>query len=882
MQHSILKFFILLFFSLTSIISAQTFSGPTNLDEIAEESTSVSFADYNHDGWVDLFLSRGNASDGTSYDNVLFSNSSGTFSDASLSVITATQRTSGTATWGDYDNDGNIDLYVANAEPGFNGGEPPNNLFINDGAGDFTNNTTFGDIVDDSDDSRVVGWGDYNNDGFIDLYQKRGNIFFTGEIAQTNIFFRNDAGSGSTRNPSGIGDIITSGGTIDGINNAYSNLTGAMVWGDYNGDGYMDIYTARGSTKLNTLWKNNGSGAFVDDTPATLRPTQTSTQACSWGDWDNDGDLDLYTGTKPEAGTKHSFIFENTSTTSTTSFSDATAGDISTDEYYVRGSAWADVDNDGDLDLFTSTMSDAVFENPASRLYVNSGTPNYTLTMSSTFSLDDGTNTSNGRGVAFADIDNDGDQDFVVGRFYKPLLYTNTTSNGNSFANIKLVGTTKNISAIGTQIHLFANIPEQTSTTEQMREISSQSGAGSQSDMRAHFGLGTTSKIDSIQVNWLNTSGGAARTRTTYTDMPVGKFMVFTQSGSASVIKQQAFMYLIGNTGAAVEFETNTDTDGGSLSISRTDSDPGDAGFSGSATSPDASTITPNVVSPAKYWTISETGLTGNFTAEVYIDITGVSGISDADKLVILRRANSGAAWNPINTERIGNTLYSSANLSSFSEFGIGSNSADNSLPVELTSFTAVAGNNSIELNWETASELNNLGYILERTTKQNNTFAEISSYKDNSALAGQGNSSTVNNYSYVDNNVVNGENYLYRLSDISMSGVRTYHSVIEASANQIVTGFKLLPNFPNPFNPETTLRFEIPAEKAYTKISLAVYNAAGELVTEIYSGELSSGVHEFKWSGTNMTGQQQASGIYFARFSAGKFVQTRKLILLK
>ncbi len=883
MHRSIQSLFFLLLLLFLSNLSAQTFSGPTHIDEIANESNGIAVADYNNDGWPDLFLSRGNSGDGTPYDNALFSNSSGTFSNSGLSVITATTHTSGTATWGDYNNDGFIDLHIANAQEGSGGSKQKNNLYVNNGAGDFTNNTSFGPIVDDIEDSRVVGWGDYNNDGFIDLFQKRGRITFFGEGAETNLVYRNDSGSGSTLNPSGIGDIIIAGADIDGIANPYSNLQGAMVWADYNGDGYMDIYTARGSTKLNTLWKNNGSGTFIDDTPAALRPTQTSTQACGWGDYDNDGDLDLFTGTKPEAGTKHSFVFQNNSTASTTAFTDVTSADIVANEFYVRGSDWADVDNDGDLDLFTTTTSDGVFTNPASRLYINSGSPSYNLTESATtFDLSDGSTTSSGRGVAFSDIDNDGDLDFMVGRDGIPLLYTNTTSNGNTFANIKLVGATKNISAIGAQIHVFANIPEQTATTNQMREISAQSGAGSQSDMRAHFGLGTATKIDSIQVNWLNTSGGAARTTTTYTDMPVGKFMVFTQSGTAKVIKQQAFMYLIGNTGAAVEFETNTDTDGGTLDITRNDSAPVAGGFTGSATSNDASTVTPNVVSDQRYWVITDGGSVSSFTAEVYLDISGIVGISNPDKLVILKRASSGDNWTPVNTLRIGNTLYSNANIASFSEFAIGSNSSDNSLPVSLTSFTAIAELQSIKLNWETASELDNVGYIIEKSLKYDDSFVEIASYKTNSELRGQGNSNIKNTYSYVDNNVVEGETYLYRLSDISIEGARVYHTVVEVMAGKIISTFKLHPNFPNPFNPQTTLRFEIPADKADNLVNLSIYNAAGKLVKEVFAGKLSSGVHEFTWKGLNTIGLQQASGIYFARFTAGTFMQTNKMILIK
>jgi len=885
MQHSIRSLWFLLLFGITTTLLAQNpFTGPTVLEDVLEESNGVAFGDYDNDGWVDLYITRANSTDGDAYLNLLFRNVSGTLTKQTIAGVTDLDKTSGSATWGDYDNDGDLDLYVAEAQQGRNGTIHPNTFLLNNGSGSFSVNPAYGVIVSQVEDARMVGWGDYNNDGYIDVFVKRGFIhFFAGDQPEVSSFFANSSGTGSSI-PGSIGAITTAG-----TDNIYKTIQSGLAWCDFNNDGYMDIYSPRGSDKRNALWKNNGT-TFVDDTPdPPLRAILTSTQGGSWGDFDNDGDMDLFTATKPESDVKHSYLFTNESTPSTTAFTDVTAskgGPINTDDYYIRGSGWGDFDNDGDLDLLVNATSSQspVHENPPSRLYENSGSPNYTFSLRTTLDLDDGDGTlGNGKGLAWSDIDNDGDLDFAISRFEEPYLYTNDGTT-NKYASIQCVGLTKNVSAIGTQVIVQANIPEQTSSTSQIREISGQTGFASQNDLRAHFGLGTASKIDQIDIKWLNSSGGSARTTNTYTDMPVSKFMVFTEgttTGTANVIKEQAFMYLIGNTGAAVEFETNTDTDGGTLTITRTNSDPGSAGFSGSATSDDATLVTPNVVSPARYWTIGTTGLTG-FTAEVYIDITDVAGIGDADKLVILKRANSGAAWTPINTKRIGNTLYSDANNTSFSEFAIGGDSGDNSLPVELTSFTAVTGNQSIELKWETASELENLGYILEKSIQLDKSFVEIASYKDNVEMLGQGNSSVVNNYSFVDKDVINGQSYFYRLSDISIAGVRTYHSVIEASARQLITGFKLYPNYPNPFNPQTKLRFEIPTDKANTHVNLGIYNSAGKLVYELVSAELSSGVHEFTWNGTNKLGGKQASGVYFARFTASNFVQTHKMILLK
>ncbi|KAA3598117.1 MAG: T9SS C-terminal target domain-containing protein, partial [Calditrichaeota bacterium] len=101
----------------------------------------------------------------------------------------------------------------------------------------------------------------------------------------------------------------------------------------------------------------------------------------------------------------------------------------------------------------------------------------------------------------------------------------------------------------------------------------------------------------------------------------------------------------------------------------------------------------------------------------------------------------------------------------------------------------------------------------------------------------------------------------------------------IEDGVNAIPTEFSLAPNYPNPFNPSTTIKFGIP-EKNFTKV--VVYNALGQSVKTLVSETLEASFYEFKWDGTDNNGNTVASGIYFARMEAGKFVQVRKMTFLK
>ncbi|MCB0747845.1 MAG: ASPIC/UnbV domain-containing protein, partial [Ignavibacteriae bacterium] len=298
-----------------------------------------------------------------------------------------------------------------------------------------------------------------------------------------------------------------------------------------------------------------------------------------------------------------------------------------------------------------------------------------------------GNSDSEARGVAFADLDNDGYLDMIVAREGEPLLYMNNKT-GNNFSLIKLVGKgSTNSSAIGSRVKLVSNLPEQGGNTTQIREVSGQTGFGGQNDLRAHFGLGTATKIDEMKAQWLNSTGGSARQENIYTDIPTNKFIVFTQGNlnvGASVIKSQNFMYLFGNTGGSVEF-TTADADGGTLTMQRTDSDPGGTFSSNTATNPGGGTITANAVYPDQFWTISQTDLTG-FSSKVYFDGNGLTGSPDLDDVVLLQRANNSSDWVALNTNRIGNTLYSSG-VTSFSEFAIGYEEAPQTVLLETKIF---------------------------------------------------------------------------------------------------------------------------------------------------------------------------------------------------
>lgn len=194
------------------------------------------------------------------------------------------------------------------------------------------------------------------------------------------------------------------------------------------------------------------------------------------------------------------------------------------------------------------------------------------------------------------------------------------------------------------------------------------------------------------------------------------------------------------------------------------------------------------------------------------------------------------------------------------------SNIVSGNIPVELTSFSASALENAIELRWSTATETNNAGFEIERRTDKK-------SYEKIGFIQGKGTTSEIQSYSFVDNNVQNGK-YYYRLRQIDLDGSFEYSNIVEVNFG-IPNQFVLQQNFPNPFNPATTINFQL-SEKS--DVSLKVYNILGKEVAELFKGNLDGGSHSFNFDAGSL-----ASGIYFytVSTSSGK-ISTKKMTLLK
>ena len=238
--------------------------------------------------------------------------------------------------------------------------------------------------------------------------------------------------------------------------------------------------------------------------------------------------------------------------------------------------------------------------------------------------------------------------------------------------------------------------------------------------------------------------------------------------------------------------------------------------------------------------------------------------------------------WGDNNEGQLGDNNTPTDRLSPIMVIGIGG-SGDFSLPVELSSFTAKVISTGVQLNWTTESEIENLGFILERKTWSTD-WLEIISYKTDSRLLGQGSISSATGYEYLDAFVRSNTTYEYRLADIDYNGVVTYHSTREVKAGQIslpsiIDEVTVLPAYPNPFNPSVTIRYGLDTD---SYVTVEIYDITGKLISTIMRTEQSQGWHSVVWNGTIQNGEQAPTGQYISKITSDNKVKTTKLMLLR
>jgi hypothetical protein len=282
------------------------------------------------------------------------------------------------------------------------------------------------------------------------------------------------------------------------------------------------------------------------------------------------------------------------------------------------------------------------------------------------------------------------------------------------------------------------------------------------------------------------------------------------------------------------------------------------------------------------YWDVTNVGTV--FTnGRVRSNLARLLGVVNPSTLRWLRRPNNTQPWSNLGGTVISGNLQSTNFFNAFSEFSIGSETLDNPLPVELTSFTGSASARGVQLQWQTASELNNAGFVIMRSAvsadgETTSPASTIASYEFSNELRGKGTTATATTYSFLDNTVEAGQTYLYRLRSVDFDGtIHDYPTTVRVEVREPVQArvyeYALEQNYPNPFNPSTTIPFTM---KAAGPATLIITDILGRTVLS-ETIQARAGENQYRFVANNL-----GSGLYFYTLRAPGFQQTKKMMLIK
>jgi hypothetical protein len=268
-----------------------------------------------------------------------------------------------------------------------------------------------------------------------------------------------------------------------------------------------------------------------------------------------------------------------------------------------------------------------------------------------------------------------------------------------------------------------------------------------------------------------------------------------------------------------------------------------------------------------RYYRITPTTNTGlNATLRFYYDETELQG-----NIELNLRLFKSATAEPNSWVKVGGTVNTADNyveLSGINDFSYWTLSdSANPIPVEFSALNAVVSNNKATITWETASETNNKGFEVERTSDQLNEVWTKVGY-----VQGMGNKTETTSYLFKDNEKLSG-NYSYRLKQIDFDGSYSYSNSIEVDFGMPME-FGLSQNYPNPFNPSTTIEFQLPSD---SDVEIKLYDILGNEVSSLLNEKREAGFHSI-----NVKLQNLSTGIYYYRMSAGNFIQVKKMLLVK
>ncbi|MEW6749771.1 MAG: FG-GAP-like repeat-containing protein [Candidatus Latescibacterota bacterium] len=829
----------------------------------------MAVGDFNNDGWPDLAIAQGTAGGGRL---VLLENlGQSRFADRTSAIRgpLSAEPKSGGLCFADYDNDGDLDLFV-----------PVGRLAA--GGSDMLLRNDRGVFVDVAPQAGVgtalpsygATWLDHDRDGHLDLYVGHWAGSPSDPAARNQLYHsRGDGTFKDFTQNTGLGwPLAAAGGSM-----------GALAAGDFDDDGWPDLYIAGFGGPGHLLL--NGDGRFHDATGGDMAHPSGAAGAAV-GDIDNNGSLDLFQagGAAPQVGeTLRSPLFVNLGGADFVEIAEG-YGLTAYSGTPAAGAALADFDNDGDLDLVTAT--------PA-LLHLNQGDGIFAASTTAS-----GIAEAGGRTLTVGDWDLDGSLDVALGG--DPMLaagdaagglYLNTGSP-HHYLQVEVAGVRSNRTGIGARVIATAG------GLQQWREITSSTGPH-QHEMVAHLGLGEHTRVERLEVRWpsggtdvledvpadqrlrvLEGQQGYQRVEPAVWTIPPPDSLVAGTLFRGTVAVRPALFEagarierVVAEMGAAggPEGVALDDAGDGTWRLEAALRAPADPGYRTVAVTIDQSTaLGPRwtrlsrevLVLPAADLVVFGDALAPGWRAQAGgslagLDVAAGDAAYDGQKGISWRAPAGAGEWEalfeaPTGVPSVG---YRVLRFACRREEGAG---------------PAPGGRLSVELSPGRAVDLVKDGHVDLGQAAWQVVEVPLALFELGGApiaairLAGD----------------LGGAIYLdeVRLVAARPSWLPST-AVAETRGPAVPRGFALLPNYPNPFNAETVIPFTLPRAGV---VELAVYDLAGQPVARLVDGLLPAGRHTARWDGRDGGGRRVASAVYLCQLRAGANRETRKLLLLE
>ncbi|MFZ1080918.1 MAG: FG-GAP-like repeat-containing protein [Candidatus Kryptoniota bacterium] len=807
-RHAISGLFLLALLTLDSTKAyGQIFTKITS-SVITTDASGCGWIDYNNDGKLDAYL--------TSFSKTptLFSNAGdGSFKTiTSGGVILSNIDYSGIC-WGDYNNDGHPDLFVTSMGGG-------NILLQNLGNGNFKPVSNSG--ISTSGSFLSANWVDFDNDGYLDLFVTASGTSFSSGASSLNLLYRNDGNGTFTQ--------VTDNSLASQLANS-----NCAAFADFDNDGIMDVFLTEWG-KDNLLFKNNGDGTFTKISGTSVNSNSNTSITASWGDYDNDGYLDLFVGngSTDQSIKSKNYLFHNNGNGT---FTKITQGPVADYTGCTWASAWGDVNNDGYLDLFVG----AEFNNE-SLLFINNGDGTFTADheLDSYYS----THASTITGTCFGDYDDDGSLDLLVADVDTVIYHNN--GNSNHWLSVACTGTVSNRSAIGARVKVKATIGGK--IFWQIRDITGVNGFRGSDDLRAHFGLGDAKVIDSLVVIW------PSGLKTVRTNVDANQFL--------SIIEEVPPFFL------KASFRADTMSGYGPLTVHFADMSRFDT------------------LNPPTSWSWDLNGDGKEESNEknptyTYNDYQGGDydislTVSNGTKTETVTRKKL-IHLLPLSLQNI--ALNRKATASSVTSLCEASSAVDGSTYTLWAS--AQSDTQWIQIEFDTSYYV---GKVILRWGNSNYGEKYAIQYSQNGAdwsdlaVVDTGKSG-VNEFA-----VTPVKAKFLKLSlTLSSSGTgyhlyefEVYRPTVEGvhDIKSVPSGFELYQNYPNPFNPTTSISYQL---SAISHVELKVYDLLGREVATLVDAKQDAGTYVVQLDGAKLS-----SGVYFYVLNAGEKSCVKKMLMVK